>query len=78
MKCVIVCIALFTVLGLSNGVEPVGNALVGKVQCVVDTMDRISNEFNCDALWQDIQHKMLKNINNLFLCLKLHGFGLQK
>lgn len=77
MKCVIVCIALFAVLGLSNA-EPVGDALVGKVQCVVDTMDRISNEFNCGPLWQDIQTKMLNNINKLFLCLKLHGFGLQK
>lgn len=78
MKCVILCVVLFAILSISSATKPTQNALIEKVQCVVDTMDGIAKEFECDTLWQDIQEKMLKNINNLFLCLKSKGFALQR
>lgn len=54
------------------------NAIVEKVQCVTDTMDAIAKEHDIDNLWQDIQQKLLKNINTLFGCLKYNGFKLQR
>lgn len=54
------------------------NALIGKMECVVDTMDALGAEYKCEHLWQDIQATMLKNINNLFVCLQYSGFKLQR
>lgn len=78
MKCAILCFALFAIVSTSTAAWSTENALIEKVKCVVGTMDKLSSEFKIDPLWQDIQAKMLKNINNLFLCLKLSGFSLQR
>lgn len=85
MKCAIFWVVLFAIVSLSTAGKPAekallgsNNALVGKVQCVVDTMDKIADEFQCDAMWKDIQEKIIKYINNLFLCLKSKGFQLQR
>lgn len=78
MKCVILCVVLLAYVSISSAEEPTENALIGKVHCVVDTMNGIAGEFHVTNLWEDIQEKMLKNINNLFLCLKSKGFWLQR
>ncbi|XP_055314028.1 uncharacterized protein LOC129575123 [Sitodiplosis mosellana] len=64
--------------GLSNAVEPAENDIVGIVKCAVDVMDGIASEFNCGQIWHDIQGQSVKNVNNLFLCLKSTGFTLKK
>lgn len=53
------------------------NALVDKVQCVVDVMDKLSNEKQFEPLWKDVQEKLLKNTNNVFKCLQYTGFIMQ-
>lgn len=78
MKCVIFCVVLFTIVSVSGATKPTQNALIEKMQCVVDTMDNLADEYNTQAMWQDIQEKMIKNINNLFQCLKSKGFALQR
>lgn len=54
------------------------NAIVNKVQCVTDNMDVIAKDYDIDHLWQDVQQKLLKNINTLFGCLRYSGFQLQR
>lgn len=76
IRCIIFLIAC-TVLVSSTKTQD-QNALVDKVQCVTDNMDVIASEFDIDDLWQDVQQKLLKNINTLFGCLKNTGFTLQR
>lgn len=78
MKCVIVIVFMCSIVSILDAAEPTENDLVAKVQCVANTMDAIVSEFQCDSLWQENQEKIVKNINNLFLCLKSTGFQLQR
>lgn len=55
-----------------------GNAIVEKVQCVTDNMDVIAKDYDIEHLWQDVQQKLVKNINTLFGCLKFSGFQMQR
>lgn len=33
------------------------NEIVSIVKCVIDVVDGISNEYRCQSLWMDLQHK---------------------
>lgn len=33
------------------------NEIVSIVKCVIDVVDGISNEYRCQSVWMDLQHK---------------------
>lgn len=48
--------------------------LIRVVTCAMNVNDVLSTEFGVQALWQDAEVKILKNVYNLLGCMSFEGF----